>query len=251
MGTWGPGLFSDDIACDVRDSYRDLVGDGHTGPQATEVLLKDWAPQLDDPDDGPVFWLSLAATQLRCGRLEDRVKAKALEIIEAGTDLNRWKDAPRALRNRQSVLDRLAEELRSPQPAPKRIPKRFRDSTDWTVGEVIAYRLMSGNLVLLRVIGFHTDWGGTGPVVEPLDWIGREIPDKPTIQRLRLKARRIVGDGFGHNQFLLGRVGGRELPQDRVVRTGIVLEPSQAMGRFAVFLWRYLDRQLEEDYGVV
>ncbi len=28
MGTWGTALFSDDLACDARDAYRELVGDG-------------------------------------------------------------------------------------------------------------------------------------------------------------------------------------------------------------------------------
>jgi hypothetical protein len=63
MGAWETALFSDDTACDVRDSYTDLVGDGLIGSEATKTLLREWATSLNDPDESPVFWLALAATQ--------------------------------------------------------------------------------------------------------------------------------------------------------------------------------------------
>jgi hypothetical protein len=76
MGAWGTAIFSDDDACDVRDGYRQLVTDGLTGPAATNRLLLEWKEVLADEDDGPLFWLALAATQWQFGRLEARVKAR-------------------------------------------------------------------------------------------------------------------------------------------------------------------------------
>ena len=38
MAAWGTALFSDDTACDVRDAYVDLLGDGLSGPEATKAL---------------------------------------------------------------------------------------------------------------------------------------------------------------------------------------------------------------------
>jgi len=73
MGAWKAAVFSDDTACDVRDNYVDLIGDGLSGAEATKKLLREWAGSLDDPDEGPVFWLALAATQWKNGRLEDLV----------------------------------------------------------------------------------------------------------------------------------------------------------------------------------
>jgi hypothetical protein len=55
MGAWGTALFSDDTACDVRDSYVDLVGDGLTGSEATKALLREWTASLHDPDDSQFF----------------------------------------------------------------------------------------------------------------------------------------------------------------------------------------------------
>lgn len=36
LGVWGPGIFSDDLACDLRDEYRELVADGLSGEEATD-----------------------------------------------------------------------------------------------------------------------------------------------------------------------------------------------------------------------
>lgn len=250
MGTWGTGLFADDVAADIRDAYRDTVGDGGSGEEATDALLREWTGQLADPDVGPVFWLALAATQWRCGRLEDRVRAKAIEVIETGADVRRWRDNPRDLARREAVLTKLLEQLRSPQPARKRIAKRFRNSSEWKPGEVIAYKLRSGNFALFRLVGFHTDRGGTGPVFELLDWLGTGVPSETTMSRLPLRERRHPDRPGTRNQFLIGRLRERDFPQDRVVRTGITLKPSQSPGGYAVFLWRDLDRMLEAEYGI-
>ena len=37
MGTWGTGLFSDDLAADVRDEFRDLIGEGLTTEAAVNL----------------------------------------------------------------------------------------------------------------------------------------------------------------------------------------------------------------------
>lgn len=71
-----------------------------------------------------VVWLALAATQWNCGRLEERLKAKALEIIESESDLKRWTD--KALeRKRGAALSKFREQLLSPQPAANEFRNHF------------------------------------------------------------------------------------------------------------------------------
>jgi len=89
MGAWGTDIFSDDLVCDIRWRYRNLVGDGFVGQQATEILLEEYREILDDPDAGPVFWLALAATQWCCRRLEPRMPVQAIETIDSSCDLVR------------------------------------------------------------------------------------------------------------------------------------------------------------------
>jgi len=240
MSAWGPALFSDDSAADVRDGFRDLIGDGFTSPQATDALVKEWGDALGDPEEASVFWLALASTQWQCGRLEERVKSKALAIIEEGSDLRRWRDNPKLLKKREAVLAKLQEQLLSPPPPEKRIPKRYRNTCEWEVGEVIGYRMLSGKQFLFRIIGFHSDKGGTSPVAEMLDWSGTELPAEEVVKTLTIKGR----------QFMLGRLKEKELPAERVTRLGVKTQPTQKPGGFAVFLWSHLDEHLPRYLGV-
>jgi hypothetical protein len=116
MGTWGVAVFSDDLAADVRQDFRDLIGEGLTTTQAVEKLKVAYASSLEDVDDMPVFWIALAYTQWKLGRLDDATKQQALHVIESGQDLHRWDD-PKVRKRRIAVLEKVRSELLSSQAA--------------------------------------------------------------------------------------------------------------------------------------
>jgi hypothetical protein len=153
MGTWGTAIFSDDTASDVRGEFRELISEGLFAEQATEKLVTQYAPSLDDPDDEPPFWLGLAVTQWRCGRLLERVKAKALDIIDTGIDLKRWSGDAK----RRAVLETTRAQLLSPPPPPTRIRKRYQENNDWEVGELISYQTPRGKYAVLRILVMPRD----------------------------------------------------------------------------------------------
>ena len=243
MSAWGTALFSDDTACDVRDSYLDLIGEGLSGPEATRSLLSEWAGSLNDPDIAPIFWLALAATQWRCGRLESHALQQALKVIDEGSDLCRWESDPKQLKKRHAVLNALRAQVSSPQPLEKRIRKRFRDTNEWKVGDLIAYRMKSGHFVILRTIGHHSDKGGTASICELLDWSGEKIPH--SFRRLGIRKGRGVKPV---TQFMIGRTRVKERPDDRLQDLGINTKPSQQPAGFTVVLWRSFDKTLEEKF---
>jgi len=70
LGVWGTGIFQDDTACDIRDDYKDHVGNGLTGPDATTRILAEYKSSLADPHEANVVWLPLAAVQWKLGRLD-------------------------------------------------------------------------------------------------------------------------------------------------------------------------------------
>jgi hypothetical protein len=78
MGTWGPGIFSNDTACDVRVAYRMALEDGLDDQAAQYQVLDEFAEVLHDDtwNDGPLVWLALAKTQWQLGRLDDHVKPR-------------------------------------------------------------------------------------------------------------------------------------------------------------------------------
>src|SRR4051794_18332600 len=108
MGSWGPGVFSDDLACEVRDQYRALLGDGRDGVAATDSLLDAFGEALADPDSAAVFWLALAVVQWRAGRIEERVKLSALRVIDDESALRAWRDDSGQCRARRKELGRVA-----------------------------------------------------------------------------------------------------------------------------------------------
>lgn len=245
MGAWGTALFSDDTACDVRDTYREFVGDGLTGPEATKALLREWSASLDDPDESPVFWMALAATQWKCGRLEPSVLQQALDVIDSGSGLARWELGSKDFKRRKVVLEKLRAQLTSPQPPEKRIAKRFRDTNDWKVGDLIAYRMQSGRYVVLRTIGHHRDKGGTGPICELLDWSGEQIPlSFESVEVRKSRGTRPI------SQFLIGRIRADERPDERLQILGVNMTPAQKPAGFTVLLWGRFDKALKEEFGL-
>jgi hypothetical protein len=186
MGTWGTALFSDDLAADLCGEFRDLIGEGLTTEAAVDRLKTQFKSSLRAPDEEPVFWLALADTGWRLGRLDQRVLQNALRVIDSGQDLARREDAADR-RKRAHVLAKLRTKLQSTPPSPKRVAKTIKSANEWQMGEVIGFRLLSGRWVLLRVIGHHEDRGGKSAVCELLNWIGKSMNSMPIVDRLSIR----------------------------------------------------------------
>ncbi len=247
MGTWGVAVFSDDLAADLRDDFRDLIGEGLSATEAVEKLLGQYKSSLEDDDESLVFWIALALTQWKLGRLEERTKQEALRAIESGQDLRRWDDA-RNRKKRAAVLEKARAQLLSPQPPAKRVPRRIKAANDWQVGELVGLRLQSGNWTPLRVIGHHTDKGGRYAICELLDWVGDEIPPAERLAEMPIMNRR--GSGPPKIcQFMLGQARKKQ-DQARLRRLGIISTPSQKPGGYAVLIWPRLDWLLEDIFGI-
>jgi hypothetical protein len=186
MGAWGTSIFSDDNAADLREDYRDLIGSGLSGPEATDRLIGQWQPDGNDRYFVATFWLALALTQWKCGRLEERVKARALAAILDGSAIEPWHRSKDEAR-RRAVLEKVRAQLQTPPPARTKIKRRILCSCDWEPTELVAYTLRSRDFMILRVTDLFSDKGGTYPSCEVLDWQGRDIPDPDTLQALELR----------------------------------------------------------------
>jgi hypothetical protein len=175
----GAGLYDDDTGADVRARYRELVADGATGEEATNTLLAEWGEMANDPDDAPAFWLALADTQSRVGRLEDRVRDRALAFIESGQDLARFAHAPALQAQRQKVLAKLTEQVTGPQKSPSKLRKPFRSVSPVVYGDIFWFTFPSGRRALLRCVGVNGDDRDSYPTVDVLDWNDDRNPPNP------------------------------------------------------------------------
>ncbi|MFC8922622.1 hypothetical protein [Cellulosimicrobium sp. NPDC057127] len=175
MGTWGPGIFSDDTAADVRGDYRAHVEDGVPDDEATRRVVETWRDVLGDEEH--LLWLALAAAQHELGRLDDDVRAKALGVLDQGFGLEPWEEAgPRRLDERREALARLREQLTGPAAPRRAVRRRWRHVTDLRPGDVLGLAGPSGRVALLRVLRVDDHRVGAAPVVERLGWSGDGIP---------------------------------------------------------------------------
>lgn len=194
MGTWGPAIFSDDLACDVRDEWRGLIGEGVSPEEATARIVAGYSASFSDPDERGVVVLALALAQWKTGRLAESVRGAALEVIDSGADLARW--APGPQRNaRERALAKARAELLSPQPPAKKIAKRRLSHTPFVPGDVVRYEHDSGMRFLFWVEQNTHDQGGSYSVAEVLDFVGRDVPDLADAVRLRaMECYEYLGD---------------------------------------------------------
>ena len=266
MGVWGTAIFSDDLAADLRADYRMMIGDGLTGPEATERLLKQWAPSSEkDPDMAAIFWLALAVTQWKCGRLEDRIKAEAIRVIDDGSALHLWRGTPLE-RKRATVLETTKKQLESPLPPRRKIAKVFRSTCDWEPGELIAYRLLSGSFIVFQVMDLHKDAGGVAPTCEIFDWQGPELAPPSTFESWPMRGQIPFAAGKSpvparppgppRYRLTIYQASEREFPKERIIRMNAkvaIQHPPNARNvsnPTLVSIWRWLDRDLERHYGL-
>lgn len=181
MGTWGSSIWADDEALDVREAYKELIGEGLTSDQATEQLMLDFGVdltkprQLDEYVEWGRFWLFLAAAKWSLGRLDDANRDVAIEFIERGGDSDGFESA-RQRAERRKALDALLVKLVRKQKRPVKVPPPKIARTERVLGEWLSYRLSSGKFVIMRVIGFSESKYVKYPIVEILDWVGGAPP---------------------------------------------------------------------------
>ncbi|MFZ0392442.1 MAG: hypothetical protein WCF17_22065 [Terracidiphilus sp.] len=152
--------------------------------------MAEYKSSFSDPDEAPVAWLALAATQLKTGRLESEVLQKAIQVIDSGSDLLRGQEGTKEYSKRKIALQKLRDEITSPQSPQRKTARRIPCDCPWSVGELFAYRLLSGDLIIFQMIDTITDKGGTYPVCVPLNWTGPEIPPTRELEITAIKPSR-------------------------------------------------------------
>ena len=205
MGTWGTGLYQDDTTCDIKDDYITYLQIGMTNEEATRRIIdeNDWC--FEDEEEGALLWFALADTQWKYGRLLDEVKQKAIECIDSGVDLEKWREEDEKLcEKRKKVLEALKERLNSEQPPEKKVSKIKFYRAYWKVGDILLYQILNKELeghkwykkyILLKVVGNQKLYVGSLPrdvyyheedIISLYNWIGNKKPDIETIKRLQI-----------------------------------------------------------------
>ncbi len=172
MGTWGTGVFDNDLASDVRGEYQELLEDGTDDAAATQEVLRSFAHAVDDPDNSACFWTGLAATQMQLGRLNPVVRDRTVAVIDAGADLHMWDD-PGLARKRKTALAKMRDQLLGPQKAPVKVRPPRRVRCPLQAGDVFLLTLENGRKARLRTLAVTSHRLGDIPTVQMIDDRGR------------------------------------------------------------------------------
>ncbi|MBS9805680.1 hypothetical protein J4052_22215 [Bacillus toyonensis] len=247
MGVWGVAILSDDIAEDIKLLYKDLLANEYSNEDASRIVIEEYKNELDD-EETIVFWLVFASIQWKLGRLQENVKQEALQIIESGADLARWEEEPKLQKKREVVLNKLREQLHSPQPEAKKVPKRFIANTSLKAGDAVSYESVSGSYIILKVIEIIEEWNGDRyPLFEICDWEGKEVPSKEQINQFGLK-KKIYEDGEQEMMKLaIYPSGKRDNPTKRMQVIAEDVKVVLNIGTpYTVLHWKELDNYLHE-----
>lgn len=261
MGAWGPGLYEDDVAADVREIYMDRLRRDSNGEAACAAVCAALGDLDDDPEDGPVLWFALADTMWQVGRLTDEVQRKALFHLDDGADLTRWQqENPMQALKRAAVLDKLRARLLSPQPPEKPYRKPNLYTCPWQTGDVYAYPLdseeavsrgLAGCSLLFHKVGTASYHPGHICPVVMVKIMRSDCPPPDAETFAKLPCLRVFGPGMYRLQLL--NTSKRTTPK-KLQFIGNFPEIPEISGerlpRFEVeyphFLWKWFDKSLLE-----
>jgi hypothetical protein len=117
VGAWGPGLYSDDFALDLKTTVSTMCRLPISGSEIVRLLTELICVTPDD-EAYTTFWL-VVADQLHRRGIRSEAVDRAVAIIEDGSDLRLLHHLGMAetdLRKREAMLRELREELTAPLP---------------------------------------------------------------------------------------------------------------------------------------
>lgn len=211
--------------------------------------MEDYKEVLNDSNDCPVFWLSLAITQWKLGRLQDEVKRNAIEIIENNVDLNRWEWGSDIImkEKRRIVLEKLKEQLNTPQCPLKKVPKVFKQYTNFKIGDIVSYTYSTGEKVIFKTIWIYEHYKGDRyPIFEVYQWIGITVPHVEEIKSFP------IAKWYSTSSFAVYMKNKKDYPENRLEIIGHSdFEVKAITGGYTLFNWSDLEKNLKNLFKLV
>lgn len=154
MGTWETGLYDNDLSLDVRDDYIAKLKSGKTDEEALNEILEEYKEESVDDDEKYDFYIALADTMWKKGRMTEAVKKMALKMIEEDKLSDRWEDK-KIRKERAKKLDKIKVKLESPMPARKKISIHKPYVLGWEEKDVYTFQISHEIEGYEKYIGWH------------------------------------------------------------------------------------------------
>lgn len=210
MGTWEVGLYQNDLSADVRGNYIAKLKAGKSDETALQEILLEYKEEMKDIDCKYDFYLGLADTLWKKGRLPEEIRIKALQMIEEDRVSERW-HSDRIKKMRGKVLDKLKMELEGTMPERKKISIHKPYILGWEEGEVYYFQIKEKISGYEKYFGWYAlfyvdkiyleDWNVKGVADEVADAYFFLMKDRPQSMEDFHASQRVC--------FLIGQTGNR------------------------------------------
>jgi hypothetical protein len=182
MGAWGPGLYANDFALDLKGTIGVLARLPLPAERLLEMLVETAPAQAKNPDDEEhtAFWLVAADQFAKRGVDCLAARKKALSLIASGADLAAMAALDmdeKSLKKRVFMLEGLRKELSSPTRNKLRKVLKTPEKLLFEVGEALVYPVGSNPNKLSGPIGQPNPWAR-----DPIDVYGagsKKLKDRP------------------------------------------------------------------------
>lgn len=178
MSAWGHGIREDDFVCDILGEFDDLLKAGKNVKEATHAVTSKFSYVLNDPDDGPLFWIALAEAQWTYGDLDSKVLNHVREDFDACRSLKHWLDNPTGMKKRRAALEKFIIKITTPKLRPKNLPKIVVRAPKFIPGDCLSIRLESGSYAAALVLASdHSNVEYGKNLIVVLDFLASNKPD--------------------------------------------------------------------------
>jgi hypothetical protein len=184
MGAWGTAITSDDTVLAVIEFVAQRLKSGDGLQAACKAAEHNFQEELRDEDDGPLVWLALAHVQWKYGEVTPRISERVRADFRAGRGLERWRDDPKQLQQRQAVLAKFLSKIETPNPKPARAPKKIIRLAPFAAGDCLAVRLADGQhtgAIVLRVDNSNEEHGAS--LIGSLDYLASSPPEPSVFEQ--------------------------------------------------------------------
>ena len=152
MGVWGTGLYSGDFAMDLRSTVVAVVRLPFDAERLVDILCETEPTSANNPNDEEhtTFWLILADQFAKRGIASDRVREKALSIIDGAEDvamLEKLGIKPADIRKRRRLLDELRSRIVAATVDKPRTVVKKPQPLLLEMGDVIVYPTCAGRCI--------------------------------------------------------------------------------------------------------
>lgn len=179
MATWGYELEQDDFVCDVMTDFEQHLKQNQDLRQTTELLINNYQDSLDDPDEGPLFWLGLASMQWKFDKVNDKVLEQIKSDFSKEAGLERWQEVGEAAFNRRKqIIADFIENVSLENPRPKKLPKIVVRKPVYQAGDCLVIKLKNGMYGAALVLAAdHSNIEDGKNLIGTMNYIENEEPD--------------------------------------------------------------------------